>query len=382
MIKVGLNSYKLFEMNVLLLQQNFLKQRRALEARMKETKSKLNESNVAQIYKTAHDEHMVCIKLMAAGLYGVINDIRPRFDHFCRYSYCSCRLLAMERYDELEPCDDASLGLYLIIPLNNNHRNNHYILQFLLPAFQALYHRTTKPRKTETYLSGSLISLGYIMIFGSDILYTLLQKSNKVNKEMKNWSLKDIQRIGKKHYYRGTILALDKPIYGGGSSSAFYCRGQYQHYLLTDYDKAKMYYIMSIVSSEDEPTLIDKVVAMIALSKNCMKIEEYLIGWKIINTARRFCGESFMKSFVENEYEDIVINYCAKVSELKCGYCERQNWQEEDDGDLKCCKGCMKEFYCNKRCQKRHWFIHKTECDMTWEHLYPPLKLCIFDRMM
>ena len=384
LITIGLDSYKLFKINATPLQQNFLNRRRALETKMKETKSKLNKSNVAQFYKTAHDEHMVCIKLMAAGLYGLINDIHSILDHFCGYSYCSSRFFASERYDVLQADEYTCTGhsLHLILPLNHRNRDNNLILQYLLPTFQDLHHSTTRPRKSERFTATGFILLGYVMIFGAEVLYSLLQKSNKVSKEMKSWSLEDIQRKGKKYYYRGSILAKDEPISGTFSSAAFYCRGQYQHYFLGDYDKAKMYYVMSIISSEDEPTLMDKVVAMIALSNICTKIKEYLIGWKIINTARRLCGKYFMKSFIEDEYDNIVINYCERVSELKCGYCERQNWQEPYDGCLKCCKGCMKEYYCNKRCQKRQWPIHKTECDMTWKHLYQSLKLCIFDCMM
>ena len=50
------------------LRNHFLSQRRALEAKAIKIRSELNTSDATELYKSPHDEHGFCTKLMAAGL--------------------------------------------------------------------------------------------------------------------------------------------------------------------------------------------------------------------------------------------------------------------------------------------------------------------------
>ena len=126
--------------------------------------------------------------------------------------------------------------------------------------------------------------------------------------------------------------------------------------------------------------IISKVSALVALSYNSRKNKEYLIGKKSLNAAYKLCKGYFMKSFCEIEYYD----YKQKLNEkIKQSCCERCGKYRNEGGiKLKACKGCMNTFYCNKYCQKRHWKLHKDECNKTWINLYPALKVCIFDPLI
>lgn len=45
----------------------------------------------------------------------------------------------------------------------------------------------------------------------------------------------------------------------------------------------------------------------------------------------------------------------------RCGFCEKRE-EENASKKFKFCSACRKVYYCSKRCQKKHWKIHKLEC--------------------
>lgn len=43
-------------------------------------------------------------------------------------------------------------------------------------------------------------------------------------------------------------------------------------------------------------------------------------------------------------------------------HCDNCGEQEETQGDFKDCGACHKACYCSKACQRKHWKVHKKEC--------------------
>lgn len=57
---------------------------------------------------------------------------------------------------------------------------------------------------------------------------------------------------------------------------------------------------------------------------------------------------------------DSVTNLSANTPRTK--RCDGCGAKEKLDDKLKCCVACKKALYCNKECQKKHWWIHKKYC--------------------
>ena len=101
-----------------------------------------------------------------------------------------------------------------------------------------------------------------------------------------------------------------------------------------------------------------------------------MIGVKILKCLYKLCNGYILPSFVNKQYFKLRKKFKKKQSKLLCSYCKRKNKK------LKSCIGCMKVFYCNKKCQKLHWkMFHRNKCDDEWKQIYPMLQETILDRM-
>ena len=267
--------------------------------------------------------------------------------------------------------------MHLLLPFD---KNNEAKLQCVLFSFLNLY----KERNSTGKIIIDKIMLSYVMMFGCDVLHQVLKDtayrkiktriSHSIFKKMKKWSLKDIFKIGEIFYLEHLSCLKSRRFVL--SSEGCHIRAQYEHEIIKDYDKAKMYYILSIVDNSKSHSLVHRVVGLYRLSNNCLMNKEYLIGIKILRSADKLCGDYFMK-LMRKEYANKYDILCDHILKLVCAFCEKRNGN--DGTKLKCCKSCMNTFYCNKKCQKLHWKIHKHKCNKTWINLYPSLKICIFD---
>lgn len=181
-------------------------------------------------------------------------------------------------------------------------------------------------------------------------------------RHMKKWNVREIRNVGRKFYFQGCLDAASHN--GEIPHYVYYVRAQYQHFIIGDHDKAKMYYILSIVIKNEGR----------GLAGNCLMNKEYLIGIRTLNATKKLRGKYFMK-MLNNDCCSQKQLFMQIISNLNCDYCGLPN----DAARLKCCKSCMNTYYCSKHCQKRHWSVHKYECNRSWQNVYKPLKVCVFD---
>merc|ERR1712129_66122 len=93
----------------------------------------------------------------------------------------------------------------------------------------------------------------------------------------------------------------------------------------------------------------------------CFHNGQYLIALKIAKIVMKL---SNFKGFVRQTFIDnqqFVKQYKRKIKKLMCNNCGASMIK------LHSCSGCMKLFYCSKKCQKLHWNLdHRLKCDGIW----------------
>merc|ERR1712228_1020240 len=142
-------------------------------------------------------------------------------------------------------------------------------------------------------------------------------------------------------------------------------------------DQQKNVTIFNVLSAVAQCDLYDRVIFLIVLGNHCLINEEYLISFRVLRCAYKLCGNYILPTFVNKEYGTKKKEIKNKLDVMKCVGCNRKGMA------LRSCKGCMKVFYCSKKCQKYHWQSgHKMECDMIWisresSSLYDILKRAI-----
>uniref|UniRef100_A0A0R3S2B1 MYND-type domain-containing protein n=1 Tax=Elaeophora elaphi TaxID=1147741 RepID=A0A0R3S2B1_9BILA len=52
----------------------------------------------------------------------------------------------------------------------------------------------------------------------------------------------------------------------------------------------------------------------------------------------------------------------SKFIDKICAFCMIPIWERDIEGKLSRCVRCKFSHYCNTKCQKKDWLIHKTEC--------------------
>ena len=236
--------------------------------------------------------------------------------------------------------------------------------------------------------SATMHSVGYIKQLISMALtlrnvYDVRMSKKQISataKKINAWTITDIKKEGERLFLKGCEQRVKMKKSKIPMSIFNHFRGQYEARILKDYDNAKMCFVISIVCNDYNPyngSLMNKVVSLIELSEICCINNELLIGRKSINAASKLCDGYIEKSmqFHNDDYSQRKRKIKIEIDVLKCSNCGKNN---EKNTKLKTCTGCMKSYYCDKHCQKRHWQVHKKECDMTWKHLYPVLKKCIF----
>ena len=186
-------------------------------------------------------------------------------------------------------------------------------------------------------------------------------------------ALDDFDRSAK---YRNTLDLNMWPAISFIVASAFsLVRKQHQNTIL--------FYVLSALAHHLHTDLYDRIIALRALANECIDHKEYLIAIRILKSARKLCGKYMLPSFVNKEYRQKKKEIKQKLEIMNCFGCKQKGKA------LKCCTGCMKAYYCSKKCQKRHWRkSHRKKCKYIWTRqptknrgcdLYYMLEDCIFE---
>eukprot|EP01084_Bolivina_argentea_P206091 351947_1 len=72
---------------------------------------------------------------------------------------------------------------------------------------------------------------------------------------------------------------------------------------------------------------------------------------------------------IANDYPKMKKQLKKRIKKLLCGYCGKHKYlkNKKKSNKLKVCKGCHVVYYCNTKCQKRHWKqIHCKGCSKIW----------------
>ena len=140
-----------------------------------------------------------------------------------------------------------------------------------------------------------------------------------------------------------------------------------------NYVCANVYYAISITASQ---ALYQRVLSMIALSDNCYKNGQYLIGYKLLKIAYKLSDGYMFPSFVNESYAIKRRRFRQRYKRMRCRYCH------DAISSFKCCSMCMEMIYCSRRCQKIDWNQnHRNECGKTWITIYYLLREHIFKRL-
>eukprot|EP01084_Bolivina_argentea_P098930 177850_1 len=294
---------------------------------------------------------------------------------------------------------------YVLLPFSKCNKYNVYVHKHVISAFVMLY----KNRKTES----DKINLGFVMMFASKLIHQWIQNTTisminygfgktkehkghtSLAKVMKTWTVKYIKQKGQKLYLKSCVEKCIKKKNGSDFDQMLteiqldpnecYIRGQYERIINKDYDRAKEYFVSEIICQRPHMIqnyhMIDRVVGLIGLSKSCHQNEEYIMSKKSLNAAYKLCGKYFMSGFVQMDYNRYTKSLKRTITLLKCDNCSRSNNDIHIRIRYKCCTGCMRVFYCTRKCQKIHWSLHKNRCNKTWKWLYPAIKYCIFDAL-
>eukprot|EP01084_Bolivina_argentea_P231415 390277_1 len=108
------------------------------------------------------------------------------------------------------------------------------------------------------------------------------------------------------------------------------------------------------------------------LSDICHSFNQFAIGFRLLKCAYLICvntGEYITPSFIKNYYRKKKKLFVTELNRMSCMQCGAK------EGKLKSCTGCMKNMYCDRKCQKKHWnHIHRYQCNKLWIVHYNLLK--------
>eukprot|EP01083_Nonionella_stella_P010125 28963_1 len=313
--------------------------------------------------------------------------------------YDDC-LFALEKYNQLDRLDIHGLSQICLIPPYNQFKDIHCQNNIIF-AFTCTYGDEWTARAP------------YIMIMHPQLLYQFVGKlsvrqlalrlqsqQTKCNvvlhrdmdgkieskaRHLKKLRVDDIQQEGSLHleklFAKHPTIVSDSKIQGTFFPwilQLHYCFAEYRSRISLQYDVAKEIYVSIICSTDIFNNALFTTLSLIALSRNCLKNGEYVIGRKVLKYAFIICNGYFLKSFYQHKYAKKKTQLLRKLKTVHCAYCSKSYVGEI----LKCCVGCMQTFYCSKKCQKKHWMLHKKQCNMTWIELYYMLKKAVFERVL
>eukprot|EP01084_Bolivina_argentea_P293437 504666_1 len=184
-----------------------------------------------------------------------------------------------------------------------------------------------------------------------------------------------LQRV-KSHYEDISVEYLRNAVMAKQKHKTIDANYRY-HYILAKLGKninniARIrYYCLDIYGSNQ---LYFTILSLIHVSKICYDLGEYRISLRSLKYAFKLCCLNKMTiinpSFVKYDYRKKRKSLKKKLKLMICSYCKQQK-----SYNLRPCTGCMKEVYCNKRCQKQGWNrIHRLKCNKEWSKMYPPFK--------
>ena len=137
----------------------------------------------------------------------------------------------------------------------------------------------------------------------------------------------------------------------------FHAIGKIYSLHLNKYKIATGLLVVSVCSAF---SLYERCISLRALSENCYASKQYLIGKKVLSTMYVLCKGLILPSF-ERNYPSKWRKFKQKLKKMKCANTDCCNRA------ILCCKGCMSEFYCSKRCQKIQWKTgHRGVCSREW----------------
>eukprot|EP01084_Bolivina_argentea_P243460 408126_1 len=309
---------------------------------------------------------------------------------------CKC-LFALGQYDELYRSESFSRYLFAyLFPINMDSTEHQ---QFIFSAFCSLrcyiYSQVHEPAYQSV--------LGHIMLFYSDVILKYINKMTaeelynythsaflnaqhfaEINKDMptkiseqcsqeiktesfieesNNFCKSQMEIIrkyatnnsmkteGRYYLLRGCKSEKDLQVHSA------YCRAEYEAKISKNTDLAEIYYVIAITKDNGGYlTLICRMLALIGLSNICCQSDEYIISKKALRIAYKICHGSFLNCFDKHDYRKYQKTLLKKLKKAKCENCKSAYKNKR----LKACTNCMKTFYCNRNCQKMHWYIYLT----------------------
>eukprot|EP01084_Bolivina_argentea_P198017 339218_1 len=399
---IGLANFKMMTFTIKPFCKHYLSQREMLLSKLKAVPVSL----ISKMEKMDEDFTNCLLELLQ--YYGCYKMIFALRNVICfNPTYYEESYIALENYNQMpNKTDSSDIALfYAIVQVKNKIPINQRLFLLLQSAFFQLIilvemYVNEAPFKYYQY------HLGYIMVFCSNFIYDLLNEETHLRKrlkfyrsclnkeydmriemkfqhksmsviinDMKHWNINDIEKLGTKHLLKACFTF--RHICGYDTSArGYYIWAQYESQIKERYDIAKMYYLVAITAYPAYESLMCRALALIGLTENCYKNEEYFVGKKVLNIAYKVCKGYLFTSFIETKYPKYKRKLLEKVCGMNCVNCGTDNRGLL----LKVCTACMKVSYCSKRCQKIHWKLkHKRNCNKTWKYLYHCLKNYVFD---
>eukprot|EP01084_Bolivina_argentea_P263888 446826_1 len=191
-----------------------------------------------------------------------------------------------------------------------------------------------------------------------------------INPKLKQWR-KNLVETGK-IFINETFSQFEESYCGDRTVTSLYIHAKFYE-KEKSYQKAKMYYLMATF---DVHSFYTRTITLRKCSRICHKhLKEHAIALKLLKYAHQICcidkNNIITSTFALDTYFQKKQKIKEKLNTMKCTYCNQRN-------SLQSCSGCMKALYCNRKCQKRDWSTHKTECDGKngeWHVNYKSLRL-------
>eukprot|EP01084_Bolivina_argentea_P317027 549605_1 len=297
------------------------------------------------------------------GLYYASERLMIKFDVFPSDIRVNCHLslqnykIICESHTKYDDVYSKCMMYYVIWKVNDINMRHDYLYAYF--------------RSTVCYLSkksDTSIYFGYLFIFCKKYMKSLSRR-NRYQFVNNSLGRTFIQKHIKFANHEAKLSNID-----------CFAIGKVYSVVDRNYEAATKYYFNAIMKSfdaiKDVKCCGNYVTAMslFALSENCYLNKEYVMSIKVLNYAYKIGYGLMLHSFFESKYPIQKKQILKKLENMKCRNCNALA--------RKSCAGCMKAFYCSKRCQKLQWKIkHNGKCDRSWRFIYGELKINLFNRL-